>query len=187
MKKIFLILLVFLAATSLVFAAQGADTSLQSQEQIRVRSGNYITSSGEQVQIQAEEKVRLRVGDVEAETALELTQEQNESQNRTKIKTQLSNGRNAEIKIMPNTASERAMERLRLKVCSSENNCSIVLKEVGTGNQARAAYEVQAQKEARVLGLFRTKMNVQAQIDAETGEVIQSKKPWWAFLASESE
>lgn len=25
----------------------------------------------------------------------------------------------------------------------------------------------------------------EAQIDAETGEVIQTKKPWWAFLASE--
>ena len=28
-------------------------------------------------------------------------------------------------------------------------------------------------------------MDVEAQVDAESGEVIQTKKPWWAFLASE--
>jgi hypothetical protein len=92
-----------------------------------------------------------------------------------------------EVKIMPDTASERALERLRLNVCSEENNCSIELKEVGNGNQTKAAYEVKVEKQARVLGLFKTKMQVQAQVDAENGEVIQTKKPWWAFLASESE
>jgi hypothetical protein len=28
-------------------------------------------------------------------------------------------------------------------------------------------------------------MDVQAQVDAETGELLKVKKPWWAFLASE--
>lgn len=97
------------------------------------------------------------------------------------------NGKNMEVKIMPDTASERALERLKLNVCSEENNCSIELKEVGNGNQTKAAYEVKVEKQARVLGLFKTKMQVQAQVDAENGEVIQTKKPWWAFLASESE
>ena len=88
---------------------------------------------------------------------------------------------------MPDTASERALERLQLKTCSEENGCSIELKEVGQGDQVKAAYEVQVQKQAKVLGLFKTKMQVQAQVDAENGEVISAKKPWWAFLASESE
>jgi hypothetical protein len=30
-------------------------------------------------------------------------------------------------------------------------------------------------------------MQVQAQVDAENGDVILAKKPWWAFLATESE
>jgi hypothetical protein len=30
-------------------------------------------------------------------------------------------------------------------------------------------------------------MQVQAQVDAETGEIIQVNKPWWAFLAVEPE
>ncbi|MFA7707732.1 MAG: hypothetical protein WCX73_02175 [Candidatus Pacearchaeota archaeon] len=159
----------------------GDATTLQNQ--IKVKSGNYENANGEQMQVQNEAKFKLKVGDSEVESDLTITQEQD--QNRTKLKTQLSNGKNAEIKIMPNTASETAIQRLQLKVCSSENNCSIQLKEVGTGEQAKLAYEVKAQKQAKVLGMFKTQMQVQAQVDAETGETIQTKKPWWAFLASE--
>lgn len=162
---------------------QGLETSLQNQEQVRVRSGNYESSNGAQMQIQTENGFKLKVGNAEAQSSLEITQEQD--QNRTTLKTQLSNGKNAEIKVMPNTASEKAIEKLQLKNCDSENKCSIELKEVGNGEQVKVAYEIQAQKEARFLGMFKTRMKVQAQIDAETGEVIQSKKPWWAFLASE--
>jgi hypothetical protein len=208
MKKIFLFLLISLISTSLVLAAngntevgqQGANSEVQTntelqtqnkgeatqlQNQVRVQSGNYENSNGAQMQIQNENQFRLKVGGVEAKSNMQIGSEYDSAQNKTMLKTQLSNGMNAEIKVMPNTASQKAIERLQLKVCNSENNCSIELKEVGKGEQSRAAYEVQAQKEARVLGLFKTKMQVQAQIDAETGEIIKSKKPWWAFLAAE--
>ena len=88
---------------------------------------------------------------------------------------------------MPDVAAQRALERLRLRNCNESAGCTIELKEVGQGNQTRAAYEIQTQKQARFLGLFKTRMQVQAQIDAENGEVIQTKKPWWAFLASEKD
>lgn len=80
---------------------------------------------------------------------------------------------------------ERALERLRLKVCSEEQECTIELKEVGSGEQAKIAYELKTQRQSKVLGLFKAQMQVQAQVDAENGEVIKVKKPWWAFLASE--
>ena len=97
----------------------------------------------------------------------------------------LSNGRNATIKIMPNTASETAIERLRLKVCSVDNNCTLVLKEVGNGSKISMAYQIQANKDSKLLGLFKKKMKVEAQVNAETGDVLSAKKPWWAFLATE--
>jgi hypothetical protein len=214
MKNIFLILLISLMTISLVVAAngtsgagtanmdssgalqtgegngtqtstetqnQGEETNLQNQ--VMVQSGNYENANGEQMQIQTENGFQLKVGNAEAKSSMEISQVQ--SQNKTMLQAKLSNGMNAEIKVMPDTASETAIERLRLKVCSSENSCQIELKEVGTGEKIRAAYEVQAKKEAKVFGLFKTTMQVQAQIDAETGEVIQAKKPWWAFLASE--
>ncbi|MDH3353280.1 MAG: hypothetical protein OEL87_02430 [Nanoarchaeota archaeon] len=106
----------------------------------------------------------------------------------TKLKVKLSNGRNAEVKIMPETASVRALERLRLKNCNETvNNCTIELKEVGEGNQTRAVYEAKTRKTFRVFGMFRSEREVLTQIDAETGEEIMTRRPWWSWMASEKE
>jgi len=150
-----------------------------------VRAGIYTSESGEKIRVSemARNKIRLQVGNVSADCECNITQEQ--VQNRTRLKVKLSNGRNAELKIMPNVAAERALERLRLKVCSEENNCSLQLKEVGKGNETKLAYEVQVERHMRILGLFKTKAKVKAEVDAENGEVINVKKPWWAFLAYE--
>ena len=166
---------------------QGEETKIQNTVQTQVKTGSYTTESGKQVQVQEQSnnKVQLKSGQISAETSMEMTQGQVDGKTRLSVK--LSNGQNSEVKIMPDTASERALERLRINVCSEENNCQIELKEVGQGEEVRAAYEVQVQKQAKLFGLFKTQMQVQAQVDAENGEVIQTKKPWWAFLASESE
>ncbi|HIH86349.1 MAG TPA: hypothetical protein HA304_00390 [Methanosarcinales archaeon] len=111
----------------------------------------------------------------------EMTQER--LQNGTQFYAKLSNGRNAEIKIMPDTASQTALQRLNLRNCTED--CSIELKEANIGNQVRAVYNVQAQRNSKVFGIFNARMQVQAQVDAETGELIQVNKPWWAFLAVE--
>jgi len=168
-------------------ASQGAQPQLYNEQatQSRLRAGNYVGANGQQIQVQEEanNRLRIRVQNVSAHTGEEILQER--VQNKTQLRINFSNGRNAEIKVMPNVASETAIERLRLRVCSSENNCTIELKEVGLGNQTRAMYRINAQKEARVFGLFRAKMNVEANIDAETGEVVNTKVPWWSFLAAE--
>lgn len=98
----------------------------------------------------------------------------------------LSNGRKAEIKIMPETASQTAIERL------GELNFTIELKEVEkeenngskTIKKIIPVYELTGNKEGRFLGIFKIIAKVQTQIDAETGEVVKTIKPWWAFLAS---
>jgi len=130
-------------------------------------------------------RFRLRTDNISALTDLNITPEM--IGNATRLKIRLSNGRNAEIKIMPSTASERALERLRLKVCSTENNCTIELKETGQGNDTRLTYEVQIERHSRILGIFKAKMRVRGDVDAETGEVVRVNKPWWAFLATEPE
>lgn len=86
----------------------------------------------------------------------------------------LSNGRNAEIKIMPETASATAIERL------GELNFTVQLKEVGND---KVAYELTGNKQGKFLGIFKIIAKVQAQVDAETGKV-KVIKPWWSFLAS---
>lgn len=168
-------------------SVQTGNSGENSQLRVRIQDGEHMGENGQviQVQTQAGNKVKIQAGGVSVECDCEMEQET--SQNKTKLYAKLSNGANAEIKVMPNTASEQALERLRLKVCSSENNCSIELKEVGVGEKTQFAYELKTQKKAKVLGLFGAKMQVQAQVNAEDGEVIRISKPWWAFLASESE
>lgn len=164
-------------------STQNQGEASQLQNQVQAQTGTYMNQAGQQMQIQTGEgnEVKLQSGNLEAKTTMTMTQEQ--VQNRTKLQVMLSNGMNAEVKVMPDTASETALARLGAKC---EGNCTIELKEVGTGNQVKAAYEIKTQKQAKVLGLFQAKMQVQAQVDAENGEVIQTKKPWWAFLATET-
>lgn len=201
-KKIFSIF-VFLLIASLSFAlgvqesqgneignvnAQNVDSINQqthAQARVRVKDGTHVGEGGQMLKVQTQKnnKIKLEVGGVSADCGLNVTQKQ--IQNKTRLETKLSNGKNTEIKVMPNTASERALERLRLKVCSEENECQIELKEVGSGEKIKLAYELKTQRQSKVLGLFRARMQVQAQVDAETGEIIKVKKPWWAFLATE--
>ena len=164
---------------------QGEETALQIKQ--KVMAGNYIGEDGQQmkVQQQSNNRIRLEVGGVGADCDLDLDLTQKQVQNKTVLETKLSNGKNAEIKIMPNTASETALQRLRIKNCVEEDGCSIELKEVGQGEQTKLAYEMKTQRQSKILGLFNARMQVQAQVDAETGEIISVKKPWWAFLASE--
>lgn len=172
----------------------GNQTQEQTGEQIQEQEQEQTQNkNGEQNQSQQKEMVKEQVkvmkkdgnctqfqaGNVTANTEMNMVQEEN------KIKVQLSNGKNAEVKIMPDVASETAMERLRIKVCSEENNCTIELKETGQGEQVQAMYEVRAEKKAKLFGFLDTKMQVKAQVSAENGEIIREERPWWAFLAIE--
>ncbi len=169
-------------------AAMGTGQGLAAGQRVRVQEGEFTNQQGQRMMLkrQANERIHFEAGGVSAECPIcgqNMTEER--FQNRTRLYARLSNGRNAEIKVMPDTASETALQRLRLRNC--DENCTIELKEVGAGNMTRAAYEVRAQRNSKVFGLFRARMNVQAQVDAETGEMLQVKKPWWAFLATEAE
>lgn len=46
-------------------------------------------------------------------------------------------------------------------------------------------YRVQSKKKARLFYLFPVREQVKTQIDAETGEIIKIRNPWWGFLASD--
>lgn len=153
----------------------------------RVRAGIYTSESGETFRVRdlAQNRMLLLFGENETgvETGLEIEEETENGT--TKLKVKLKNGRSAEVKIMPSVASQKALERLRLRTCSEENNCSIELREFEDGAEMRLAYEIQLERHSRILGIFKSKMNVRAQVDAENGEVLGINKPWWAWLATE--
>lgn len=211
MKKIVIliatILLVNLFSFSIVHAEQnqnqvsagnsvqnsGDESNLQNRIQENIQEREEIKEQlkenmKERVELKKETQnlIRLKIRNVSAHTTLDITEEFDENNN-TLLVFKSSNGKNRIIKIMPDTASERALERLRLKVCSEENNCTIELKEVPVKKALKLVYELQVQKHYRLFGLFEAKAQNKVQVDAENGEIIQEKKPWWAFLASESE
>ncbi len=167
----------------------GVSSELRGPQEQRgiLQSGNYQVSGGKMINVQqqADNRTVIRTGAISVDCPLYLEMTQEQVQNETKFYAKLSNGRNAEIKIMPDTASQTALQRLNLRNCSDD--CSIELKEVNLGNQVRAVYEVQAQRNSKVFGIFSARMQVQAQVDAETGEIIQVNEPWWSFLAVEPE
>lgn len=110
----------------------------------------------------------------EVETELEIEEET--EGNETKIKARLSNGNQETIKVMPSTASERAIEVLGSK------NLSIELREMVHNNVPRVVYHVESNKTGRFLGIFKMDVKIEGEIDAETGDVLDTSKPWWAFL-----
>ncbi len=211
MRKILLTGLFLLLGISLVLAAQGgsngnsgsgnksASSNINNtnqgigqelNEQIRerkgeIKAGNYTGSLGQLLNVRelAGNLRELRVNGAAAETELNITAE-TDSEGKTRLRTRLRNGQESEIKIMPDTASERALERLRIKVCSPENNCIIQLKDVGNSETERVQYEVQLERHSRILGIFQKKMQVRAEVNAENGDT-KIHKPWWAFLATE--
>lgn len=144
----------------------------------------YQDEKGNNMQINiTDNETKIRAQNIEVNSSLVIIPKQ--EQNRVALHTNLSNGRNAEIKVMPITASQTAITHLQMNYCNESNGCVIQIKEVGEGNQTRAAYQIQAVKRAKLIGLFDVVMPVEAQVSAENGELLRIEKPWWAIFAFE--
>ena len=72
-----------------------------------------------------------------------------------------------EVKIMPSTASETAIQTLQLKK-------EIVIEHKDTG---KPIYEIVGKKEVKILGLIKKEMLIKIEINAETGNVEVINKP----------
>jgi len=102
--------------------------------------------------------------------------------NATVLAALLLNGKLSPVKIMPDTASLNALEKLKAR-CGAK--CSIELKETGILNNVRAVYTLTTEKDSRIFLIFPKKMTLSAEVNPETGDVLSISKPWWAFMAKE--
>jgi len=121
--------------------------------------------------------ITIIIDKIEVNTTLEL--ETSTENNKTKLILNLPDGRNITLKVLPDRAVERVKEKL------GEMNYTIELKEVTItkGNETRVVYYIVGEKHGRFLGLFKIRGKIITDVDAETGDVILIKKPWWGFLA----
>jgi hypothetical protein len=82
------------------------------------------------------------------------------------------NNETREIKLLP----DQVKEKIREKLSRNLENETIKLDENGT-------YQYEGKNNATLFGIFHIREKINAQLDSQTGQVIQLKKPWWAFLA----
>ncbi len=124
-------------------------------------------------------KIKREINGKEFEAKTELEIKDETEGDKSELRATLSNGRKSLIKIMPDQASDIAIQRLRIK------NFTIELKEVGKNNDSRAIYEIEGNKTGRFLGIFKARARLRTEIDSETGEVINVERPWWRFMIIE--
>ena len=94
------------------------------------------------------------------------------------LKVILSDGSEQGIKILPEDAMIIARNNLKIGKGIEE----IEIREEVHNNVPRAVLHFNSDKTGRFLGLWKIKARFEATIDPETGEVLSSKGPWWAFL-----
>ncbi|MCR4327708.1 MAG: hypothetical protein NUV46_03955 [Nanoarchaeota archaeon] len=144
------------------------------KEEVKIRFENKTESGRYTERIRYE--FRGKELEVEAEEGIEFEEEVNGTE--YKLKAKLRDGNFTHIKIMPDRASEIALERLKAL------NFTIELREIEHNNIPRVVYNIESNKDGKFLGVFKLKMKVEGQVDPETGEFIGINKPWWAFLVS---
>lgn len=96
----------------------------------------------------------------------------------------MRNGEDFEINVDPSEVMDRAMSRVKLRMCDESNDCSMNLREFIRDKISRVAYSVNAQQPGKLFGFIKTNMNVQVDVDAGNGDVINVKTPWWSFMFS---
>src|SRR4030042_2078309 len=89
-----------------------------------------ITENGRMMTIQAGRSgniIVITIERVNVSTELEVELENESGRNTARLMAKLGNGERKEVKILPDEAAEKARERLRIRECSSDNNCSFEL------------------------------------------------------------
>lgn len=136
------------------------------------------------VEGKVKEKIKYKLENeskIEVEAEDEIDLDENTTGTEYRLRAKLKNGNFTYIKIMPDTASKIAIERLKAL------NFTIHLKEKIKDNIPGVVYNIEANKSGKFLGIFKLKMKASAEVDPETGEVISVNTPWWAFLVSQSD
>ncbi|MBS3093675.1 DUF4215 domain-containing protein [Candidatus Pacearchaeota archaeon] len=141
-------------------------------------SGNKVTIKTMKVISEGQELTRstLKVKGVEINTKLSVTEKINQNGD-VSIKARLSTGEEQDITVMPDEALQKAIEELQ-----TTEGFSIELKEIQEGERLNTVFKATAKKTGKILGVFNTAINLETLINTQTGEIVKTAKPWWAFL-----
>ena len=117
----------------------------------------------------------IQVKGVEAITKISIREETRG--NITLLKAKLSTGTEQDIIVQPDEALQTALNEI-----GSTNNITFEITEFVKGNVRKAVFSAKAKKPGKFLGIFNTQIDLETLIDTETGKIIKTNRPWWAFL-----
>ena len=164
----------------------------ENETEVETHSNYQFTDEdGKEYQVEIKTKTKMRNGEKgESEQEIEFhgynfssaikvhfKNEKNES----KLKVNLSNGEERDVKILPDVASQNAIDVFKSR------NITVELKEVGNGTNKEVVYQVDGEKEVKLFGFIKVQAKLKAMVDSDTGEVSDFKRPWWSFLATNDE
>ncbi len=93
------------------------------------------------------------------------------------------NGENETMEVTPNEAIVKVTSELHT---SCQEDCSVELKS-NNREETELVYEVESEKRVTVLGFMKSDMNIEAEVDARTGQIVDVDRPWWAFTVTSEE
>ena len=159
------------------------ENGIEHKIKVKIESKEENSNNERKLKFESEnDENETETEEVEIEEGLKIeieneTEADNETAtNKTKIKIKTKDGNKVEIKVLPSTASERAREIFESR------NFTIILKEIGHKNIPRVVYHIEGNKTGKFLGIFKMEAEIQGDVDAETGEILNKNVPWWAFL-----
>lgn len=159
------------------------ETQIRTQERIRIYSNESdcpenCTCSGSTTKCRIGENREMTIRAGNSGNTIVQVKEANMSTNVTLYRENNSvygqfRNQNRTI-IMPDEVQARIQERINARI----NNTEIELREDGN-------YYVQTQKQSRLFLLFPVREKIQLEINAENGEILRVRNPWWGFLAKD--
>ena len=112
-----------------------------------------------------------------AEVTTKLAVKEKFEDNKTKLKAKLSTGAEQDIIVLPDEALQIALNELQ-----STHGFVFEIAETVVDGQLEAVFKAKATMPGKLLGIFNTEIDLETLIDTQTGEIIQTRRPWWAFL-----
>jgi hypothetical protein len=163
MKKVIALLLVGVFLTSFVLAYTVTVKVIDNPGEANANANpNSITTENSG-------QGKVKINDQEIDSDLEIEGEEATD----------SAGNKHQIKITPQEL--RALIRNRLRI-HNDSELKIQLRERTHNNVPRIVYNIETNENGKFLGIFKMASKATTEVDADTGEVLEVKRPWWVFL-----
>lgn len=172
---------------SIITVADGNDIEINKKKVIfssqgiarEVESVN-IEEIGDDYKFIIEHKDFIR--EVESEVKIESKSRIINGEEKYEFKVKFSNGHEEQLNVLPEEAVSKAIGILGITSLKSKD-FEVRLVETVNERKYSAVYEIESEIKGRFLGLFNTSYIIEADIDSETGNVIDSYDgPWWSGL-----